>query len=490
MNYTEKVMDLETRYARLLTGDVDNTPLLTDGYKFSMAQAGFPLRHEEFYLHFRKGGPQFIPFDLKAVVTALRPRLPSSREQGFLLANGYGLTPAMEAALQGEVTVYAQPQGTWANEQEPVLAISGPSFLVSWYEALLIALQFPMQVATALLDGQRDFRATCPTEGEIIKLVAEALQVDEPHVEVMEGLFRENLRTKLALLKGTLGGSLERAFEVGTRSMTCYAQHRIVLEECKAAGIQRTANVLGAYDFYLIPVGTTGHEHQERHGADIDGFRAIRDCRPEPPSYLFDTYDPLRSGIPAAIATMLEDRTRRCSVRFDSGNHAEQLRRFVQAESRGCHPIYLFMDGYDANRVNSMELEADKQKVEVSRRHYGLGGWLVIDPDIHQFHRNRVAMVFKLCETGGPGFDGKQGSRPVRKYSGSTGKASLAGRPRLHIGADGTRYIIQQGEGWAMPGGTWQGAPCGDRPTKPSVLSPGTQALNDYCLTRDLGGLA
>jgi len=35
---------LEQRYADLLRGGADNSPLATDGYKFSMAQAGAPLR--------------------------------------------------------------------------------------------------------------------------------------------------------------------------------------------------------------------------------------------------------------------------------------------------------------------------------------------------------------------------------------------------------------------------------------------------------------
>ena len=37
--------------------------LTTDGYKFSMAEAGWPLRREVFYYSHRHGGPQLLPLD-------------------------------------------------------------------------------------------------------------------------------------------------------------------------------------------------------------------------------------------------------------------------------------------------------------------------------------------------------------------------------------------------------------------------------------------
>lgn len=481
-------MDYEARYVQLLRGGNDNSPLLTDGYKFAMAQAGFPLRHEVFYLHFRKGGPLYCPFDFRKVVNLLRPRLPNSREQGFLLANGYGLTPAMETALNGDISVKGVPRDSWVNPQEPVLTLSGPSFLVSWMEALAISFQFPMQIATAIKDGVRNFDATCDDEAEIIRLVAEAMGVTLSSVTANEAEFRHGVRDRLLRLRDALNGDINRAFEVGTRSMTCYQHHRIVLEECKAAGITRTANVQGAYDLYLVPVGTTGHEHQERHGKDIDGFRAIRDLRPEPPSYLFDTYDPIHSGIPAAIQTMLEDRTRRCSVRFDSGDQDHQLRLFVEANREYGFPnlFYLFMDGYDDIRVRSMDATAFGYGIPAEKRHYGIGGWLVIDPGISPYSRNTIAMVFKLCQTGGPGYDGVTGCRNVRKYSGSKGKASLGGRPIVVVGISGVRWIAQEGEGFTPSSGILTDLTKAPRPNQPSKLTPETERIAYECKVRDL----
>ena len=483
------MLSVEQRYTDILRGGTDNSPLTTDGYKFSMAQAGFPLRHEHFYLHFRKGPALFIPFDFRKVIGHLRPRHPNSREQGFLLANGYGMTPAMEAALDGSLHIYAQPKGSWANGQEPVVVPSGPSFLASWYEDFTIAFNFPMQVATALLDGVTTFKATCEDEGEIIELVAEAMTLPKPAIEVCEAEYRSGLRLRLAKMRDALGGDIDRAFEVGMRSMTCMAQHRIVLEECKRAGITRTSNVKLAYDLYMTPVGTTGHEHQERHGADINGFRAIRDTRPEPPSYLFDTYDPINLGIPAAIEVLLEDRVRRASVRFDSGDQPKQLGLFRTAQlDHMLNLFYLFMDGYDDVRTASMETLCKSLGIPPMDRHYGPGGYIVIDESINPYSRNKVAMVYKLCQSGGPGYDGVKGCRNTQKYSGSPGKESIAGRPIVVMGWDDTRYICQEGEGFTPPGGVLRSIAKAPRPDRPSVLSPGTVEIREACRARDLNG--
>ena len=432
----------EALYAELLRGGSDNSPLATDGYKFSMAQAGFPLREEVFYLHFRKGGPLFIPFDFEAVIQELRPRLPTSAENSFLQTHGYGLTHAMERALLGDLEVYTQPKDTWAMANEPVLTLKGPSFLVSWFEALVIAFHFPMQVATAIYKGARTFYASCEDERAIIHLVADQLGIS---VEVNLG--EDGLETYPLEILGRIDTlreavDLDRVFEVGTRAMSCMQQHWKALQVCKEQGIHRTANVQLAYDLYMIPVGTTGHEHQERHGRDVDGFRAVRDQRPEPPSYLFDTYDPMNEGIPSAIKVIAEDPKRPCSMRFDSGDQESQLARILRLLKgvKGAQmPMFLFMDGYNASRVREMEEFCTKTlsvPVEASRRHYGLGSYLVSSSE-NRYTRDCVAMVYKLCQSG---------SKPVKKYSGTPGKESLAGDPQLVFDAEGNRIIAQKSE--------------------------------------------
>jgi nicotinate phosphoribosyltransferase len=60
--------------------------LATDGYKFSMAEAGWPLRRETFYYTHRKGGLQVVPLDIAAFVRSLLPE-PKPEDYEFLSHN-------------------------------------------------------------------------------------------------------------------------------------------------------------------------------------------------------------------------------------------------------------------------------------------------------------------------------------------------------------------------------------------------------------------
>ena len=428
----------EQRYVELLTGG-SNSPLLTDGYKFSMAQAGAPLRPETFYLAFRHGGPLLVPFDFAEVTRLLRPRLPDTKELGFLATHGYSCSSSMEAALQGDIDVVAAPKGAWIAPLEPVLHGTVPSFLASWMEAMSIAFNFPMQIATAIHNGTRQFDATCEDEAAIIKLVAETMShvyglSDDLYVTVRQDEYVEAVNQRGLGVIEALKGDAGRAFECGTRAMTCLQMHRLALQTLKGLGITRTANVLLAYELYMVPVGTTGHEHQQRWLKDEAGFRAIRDMRPEPPSYLFDTFDAIELGIPAAITVMLEDLARRCSVRFDSGDQIAQFLKFIAARDEvGADPFYIFMDGYTAERTAEMEALCIKHGAK--DRIYGFGGYFVCAADWMRYTRNAVAAVYKLTQTG---------PFSVMKFAGS--KSSVPGKPVILRSANGASLIAQLGE--------------------------------------------
>src|SRR6516225_7213572 len=100
--------------------------LATDGYKFSMAEAGWPLRKETFYFTFRRGGAQVVPFDMAAYVKSLLPRGDASGD-------------AFKAAIRdGRVEVHGAPKGAWVLPREPLATITGPSALVSWLEPLVL----------------------------------------------------------------------------------------------------------------------------------------------------------------------------------------------------------------------------------------------------------------------------------------------------------------------------------------------------------------
>jgi nicotinic acid phosphoribosyltransferase len=445
--------------------------LMTDAYKFSMGQAGFPLREETFYLSFRTGGRYTVPFDLAEVVRGL---LPASESAGrpadleYLRSTGYDMTPAMALAVGGGlVKVRAIPAGCVFLEGEPVLSVTGPSFLVSWLEPMVVWLHFPIQVATAIAGGTTAFNVCSGSEAELVRLTADAAG-RRVRVSVRKDRYRSAVRRNMRALARAAGGSAERLLEVGMRAAGSLETHRMALEVCRDEGLSATSNVFLARELGMRPAGTSGHEHQQRWFGDLAGFRAMRDMRSATPGYLFDTYDPERIGIPAVVRVMREDPARRAIVRFDSGDKKRQFRMLREAELRhGLSMTYVFMDAIGDREVADFDRLGAALGVDKARILYGVGGFLVGSTAPHGYERNGVAAVYKLCRSGG---------QPVMKFSGEA-KQSLPGSPVVARVRDRGRVldvIRQEGEPAGGPeGGPWVGAdvPTGHR------LSPWTRRL-------------
>ena len=408
---------LEQRLAEALLGRPRASALMTDAYKLSMAQAGFPLRPETFYLSFRKPGPYWIPFDLEALVRGLLPAEPTEDEREYLESCGLTLSPAMDEALRGEVTITAPTKGAWVFGREPVLSITGPSFLVSWLEPLVVALHFPVQVATAARQGRTSFVAAHASEVEIVRLAAGTAGVT-PEVELRSEDYVTLVTAAAQRLVDAVGGDASRLFEVGLRGATCIDQHLSALRACAQVGLGGTSHVHGARLLGLTPVGTAGHEHQQRWREDARAYRALRDTRPQAPSYLLDTYDTMELGLPAALEVMGETPERAVSVRFDSGDQEAQLRHAV-ALFGDAEPSFVFEDGYDAERTRRMEELSEELGIAPRRRLYGYGSELIARTAFTDLTRDRAGAVYKLTRTA---------EHPVMKFS-ESGKQSAPGRP-------------------------------------------------------------
>lgn len=464
--------------------------LLTDGYKFSMAEAGWPLRRETFYYSHRKGGLQVLPFDVE---TELRRVLPEGAQGDwrYLADHDYELGSAVRAALSSkELVVRALPRFSVFGDREPVFSVTGPSALVSWLEPVLLMWSYRVQVATVALLRPSELAAaiatvTCEAQRQLVLETLDAVGVKAPPMRVDPEGYVARVRARVDELAEILG-TPARIFEVGLRAATCPEQHLLALEGAKAAGLTRTSNVHGAQLKGLVPVGTMGHEHVQRYGSDEAAFRAMVERRHQRSSFLLDTFDTVTSGIPTAYRIISERPGQRDSIRYDSGDKVAQY-RFAAAEARrlGIRPVQILEDGFDAAQTRTFE----QLRLEVGwlpeEQVYGYGGYLVAQTSGSPLTRDRVSAVYKLTQTGG---------QPTMKFGNESGggKQSVPGRPvlfRRRAGASGPFGVVGQ-EGEAAPAGyeLLTGAPAlrtpplseaeavaeGDRRL---ALSPATQAL-------------
>jgi len=467
--------------------------LATDGYKFSMAEAGWPLRKETFYFTFRRGGAQVVPFDMAAYVKSLLPRgdAPKNEEDyAFLAEHEYAMGDAFKAAIRdGHVTVHGAPKGAWVLPREPLATITGPSALVSWLEPLVLQAHYRIQLATlAKRDPDNDALAravatvTCEAQRAVVRETLDAIGVRAPDVHVDASAYAARVAERVKELVDIAGGA--RLFEVGLRSATCIEHHMLALEACRDAGMTRTSHVLGAQRTGMIPIGTMGHEHVQRYGSDEAAFRAMKERRPQRSSFLLDTFDTLKSGLPIALEIIAEDPTAKDSIRYDSGDKEAQYAIAVEESKRlGIRPVHILEDGFDADQLRRFEALREKSGVRPDEQFYGFGGWLVSQTEGSGLTRDKVAAVYKLSQTG---------KRAVMKFSNDAGKVSVPGVPvawRRVRGSGPAGVIAQEGEkvrdGYVRLEEAGQEMPSDDR----VELSDATRALADDAKRAAAGAL-
>lgn len=468
-------------------------PLLaTDGYKFSMAEAGWPLRRETFYLSHRKGGLQVLPFDVEAEVKRALPRIEPG-DWAFLARSEYEMGGAYRSVMERpELTVRALPRLSVFTEREPIMSVTGSSALVSWLEPLALQWSYRIQVATLAVFEPAALSAavaevTCEAQRALVLETLDAVKVKAPPIRVDSEGYVERVRARVAELVEIVG-SPARLFEVGLRAATCVEQHLLALEGCQRAGLTRTSHVYGASKLGLVPVGTMGHEHIQRYGSDDAAFRAMVERRYQRSSFLLDTFDTMTSGLPAAFALMAERGQVGDSIRYDSGDKEAQYREaFALSKRHGVRPVQILEDGFDAPQTRRFEALRVELGLAPEEQVYGYGGYLVAQTAGTPLTRDRVSAVYKLSQTG---------RRPTMKFgndssdtSSLSGKQSVPGVPvvfRRRAGASGPFGVIGQA-GEPAPAGYVE-LTGSQAPTEPSresvdagdrraVLSEGTRAL-------------
>ncbi len=436
--------------------DMTASLLATDGYKFSMAEAGWPLRRETFYSSHRKGGVQVLPFNVEAEIRRTLPKAEPA-DWAWLQANDYEMGGAFKAAFvapERDLVVRSLPAFSVFHDREPIFSVTGPSAVVSWLEPLVLMWNYRIQVATTALLRPDALAAeiatvTCERQRELVLETLDAVKVRVPvAVRVDSDGYVERVRARVATLVGIVGDP-GRLFEVGLRAATCFEQHLLALEGCKAAGVTRTSNVAGAKLKGLVPVGTMGHEHIQRYGSDERAFRAMVERRHQRSSFLLDTFDTITSGLPAAFAVMAERPGARDSIRYDSGDKEVQYRHAASlAKQHGLRPVQILEDGFDEAQTRRFEALRVELGVKPEEQVYGYGGYLVAQTSGSSLTRDRVSAVYKLSQSG------HDATMKFGNEAGA-GKQSIPGRPvlfRRSAGASGPFGLVGQ-EGEAPPPG-------------------------------------
>lgn len=395
--------------------------LESDAYKCSMAVAGMPLCMETFYFSFRRGGPIYISIDLEKYVESILP--PTSIQEDelqFLDKHHYTFMPAMMSALMAQSTslfrVRCAPKGSWVFPGEPIVTITAPSFLVSWLESKLTAIQYVLQLGTKLVGGYGPISynkfgaggeqvAISDDHEEIIRSTFDAVDVAlvNNNVHRIDAEYEDTLNVTFKKILEAVGGNGNRIIEGGMRAAICMGHHKKVLEAMKEVGIKRTSNMFLAKMLDLIPVGTAGHEHTQRYGEDYLAMSMFVDRVPGISSCLPDTWSTMQSGLPATFRVAEEHPHRNFLCRFDSG-HREGY--FVMAtkqiQQRAIENIVFNIAGdMDSYKITAFEKWREITNWPATRLSYMIGGAVTGETLPTSLTRSRVAAVFKLSMSNG-----------------------------------------------------------------------------------------
>lgn len=350
------------------------TPLLTDLYELTMAQAYLALGmtgEAVFEFFVRKLPPRrnfFMAAGLEQVLTYLETFHFAEHDLGWLEQTG-SFTPSTLAALRAirfTGDVHAMPEGTVFFPHEPILRITAPLPQAQLVETRVMnLLNFQTMVAS------KSCRSVLAAEGR-------------PLIDF--GLRRSH---------GAEAGLL-------------------AARASYLAGFAGTSNVLAGARFAIPTYGTMAHSFVQAHHDEAEAFLHIAQAQPRNVVLLIDTYDTEAAAEKVvALAPRLKNQGISIhGVRLDSGDLADHAQKVRQILDRGglADTSILASGNLDEDRVEALV----KRGAPIDR--FAVGTAMTTSADAPY-----LDCAYKLQEYAG---------RPCRKRS--EGKATWPGRKQVY----------------------------------------------------------
>ena len=367
----------------------DSLALHTDAYQLSMMQTyfdqGIHNRHAVYEMYFRK-----LPFKngyaifagLERVLEYLRGLHFSETDIAYLRETGSYSEAFIDYLEQWEFkgTVRAPREGEPVFNDEPILQVEGSVF--------------------------------------------DAQLIETPLLNIVN--YQTLIATKASRIRSVVGD--QALMEFGTRRAQ---EMDAALWGTRAAyigGFDATSNVRAGKIFGIPISGTHAHSLVQIYRSDYEAFKAYaeshRDC-----VFLVDTYDTLRSGVPAAIKVAREfgDKINFLGVRIDSGDMAYLSKGVRKMLDDAGFPEAKIYASNDLDEETITSLKRQDAKIDV----WGIGTKLITAYD-----QPALGGVYKVVS-----IENERGNMvDTIKISGTAAKISTPGKKqvwRITSNADG-----------------------------------------------------
>ena len=258
-----------------------NTTLLTDFYELTMANGYYETGMADdiayFDMFFRKipdEGGFAIMAGLEQMIGYLDNLQFDERDIDYLRGKGIFSEGFLEYLrnFKFECDVWAVPEGTPVFPGEPLVTVRGPVIQAQFVETiLLLAINHQSLIAT-----------------------------------------KANRIVRAAQGRGVM--------EFGTRRAHGGSGAVHGARAAYIGGCIGTACALAERDFQIPAMGTMAHSWVQMFPSEYDAFKTYAEIYPENCILLVDTYNVIKSGIPAAIKVFQELKPQKMGIRIDSGD--------------------------------------------------------------------------------------------------------------------------------------------------------------------------